>query len=107
MIDKEQFDMMKPGALLVNTSRTEIVDEVALRQALHKNNLGGYADDFSRDKDYLFIYPTAKVIQTPHIGGNCIEAREATDIYIATKIKDYVNIYQFKEDSNENRDSKL
>ena len=29
-------------------------------------------------------------IQTDHIGGNCIEAREATDIYIAKKFVEYI-----------------
>ena len=93
MIGKEQFDMMKPGALLVNTSRAEVVDEQALKDWIYKHK-GNYADDFSGTYDIPSYYEGnkgGKAIRTPHIGGNCLEAREATDIYIAEKIKEYIN----------------
>ena len=45
MIGEAQFDAMKPGALLVNTSRGAVVDHVALADALSRNSLGGYATD--------------------------------------------------------------
>lgn len=81
MIGKEQFDPMKDGVLLVNTSRADIVDKYSLCDNLHGGKLGGYADDF---KDHWAIHHD-NVIQTNHVGGNSIEAREATDIYIAKR----------------------
>ena len=45
MIGEAQFSAMKPGALLVNTSRGAVVDHVALADALARNSLGGYATD--------------------------------------------------------------
>jgi phosphoglycerate dehydrogenase-like enzyme len=81
MIGKEQFARMKPGALLINTSRPDIVELNALIENLNNGHLGGYADDFANDR----VIPCINIIQTPHIAGNCIEAREATDIYVATK----------------------
>ena len=45
MIGEAQFAAMKPGALLVNTSRGAVVDHVALADALARNSLGGYATD--------------------------------------------------------------
>lgn len=81
---KPCFDRMKDGALLINTSRAEIVNEYDLLQALESGKLGGYANDFD-------VLPNhTKVIATKHIGGNCIEAREATDLYIAEKIINYI-----------------
>lgn len=85
MINKREFDMMKHGTLLINTSRAEIVDKFSLIDNLYSGKLGGYADDFS---NYWHINHD-NVIQTPHIGGNCIEAREMTDIYIAKKAVEY------------------
>lgn len=87
MIGKKEFDMMKDGALLINTSRQEVVNINDLKSAILSKNIY-YADDFKDNVD-LFDYH-ANVMQTRHIGGNCLEAREATDIYIANKIKQYI-----------------
>jgi phosphoglycerate dehydrogenase-like enzyme len=98
MIGLKEFDMMKPGCLLVNTSRAEIVDKNSLIKALHKD-LGGYADDFLNERPVfasnIVLYPRPfpkrfNVIQTPSIGGDTLEAREATDIYIANKIVEMI-----------------
>jgi D-3-phosphoglycerate dehydrogenase len=86
MIGKEQLEMMKPGAMLINTSRPSIVDKNSLIEALYSGHLGGYADDFSNVRMIFH----ENVIQTPHIGGNCIEAREATEIYIHKKVNEYI-----------------
>ena len=93
MIGKEQFDLMKDGTLLINTSRAEIVDEDALIEALGDMKLGGYADDFYSQYDKLLYHCECydNVIQTGHIAGNCIEAREATDIYVAKRAIQWYN----------------
>lgn len=78
MIGRKEFQQMKAEAILVNTSRADIVDYDAL---MGYENKVYYADDFA-DKHIL---NRRKTIQTNHIGGNCIEAREMTDIYIANK----------------------
>jgi len=86
MIGEKEFDMMKPGALLVNTSRADVVDEKALINWLQATNEGNYyADDF---ESRTIFCPNA--IQTDHIAGNCLEVREMTDIYIAKQIVRYI-----------------
>jgi D-3-phosphoglycerate dehydrogenase len=82
MIGHKELEIMKYATLLVNTSRPEIINKDDLKKAIANKNIY-YADDF-KDDLYLFDYHS-NVIQTRHIGGNCIEAREATDIYIAKK----------------------
>ncbi len=86
MIGKKEIAMMKPGALLINTSRQEVVDIEAVKEALISKKIY-YADDFQNKVD-LTEYGA---IQTPHIGGNCKEAREMTDIYIAKQLVKYIN----------------
>lgn len=89
MIGEKEFNLMKDTALLINTSRAEIVNS----HALLNSNVAGYADDFLESHGEYFINKLKEkmsVIMTPHIGGNCLEAREATDIYIANKIKEYI-----------------
>jgi D-3-phosphoglycerate dehydrogenase len=99
MIGEKEIAMMKDGALLVNTSRPQIVDEEAVIEALKSGKLAGYAHDF---KPQVHIDTTErwnlwmnsgvndKVIATPHIGGKCREAREITDKYIAEKIIEFI-----------------
>lgn len=82
MIGKVEFDLMNNGTLLINTSRAQIVDEDALIEALNIGKLGGYADDFYMDH-IVDVTEHPNVILTNHIAGNCIEAREYTDTYIA------------------------
>jgi lactate dehydrogenase-like 2-hydroxyacid dehydrogenase len=45
MIGREQIQMMKKGAILVNTARRQIVDEDALIEALRDDHLAGAAMD--------------------------------------------------------------
>ena len=45
LIGPEQFARMKPGVLLVNTSRAQIIDHRALLAAMAAGVVGGYATD--------------------------------------------------------------
>jgi phosphoglycerate dehydrogenase-like enzyme len=84
-IGEKEFAMMKDGALLINTSRQCVVNISALIPRLESGRIF-YADDFKNEVD-LTEYGA---IQTDHIAGSCLESRELTDIYIAKKIKEYI-----------------
>jgi phosphoglycerate dehydrogenase-like enzyme len=76
LIGPAEFALMKPSAVLVNTSRGGIVDEVALYEALKANRLGGAAMDVfatepSIDSPLLGL---TNFFGTPHIGGSSQEA---------------------------------
>jgi D-3-phosphoglycerate dehydrogenase len=77
------FDAMKPGALFVNTSRGEVVDEAALAQAIEdkgvRAGLDVYADEPSGGSgDYTgTIGKSAGVYGTHHIGASTAQAQEA------------------------------
>ena len=61
---------MKPGALLVNTSRGPVVDEAALAEAIEKGIIGGAALDVMTDEPPQLSNPLFKldnVIITPHV----------------------------------------
>jgi D-3-phosphoglycerate dehydrogenase len=45
MIGVKEFSLMKPGSILINTSRGGIVDEVAMAQALQERRLGAVGLD--------------------------------------------------------------
>ncbi len=72
MIGKAQLDLMKPSALLINTSRGPVVDSAALADALNSGKIAGAGIDvFEGEPPIAKDHPllTAKnVIATPHIG---------------------------------------
>ncbi len=92
IIGKRELSMMKPTAVLINTSRGAIVDEGALVEALHEKKIGGacldvYTDEPLRESP-LFSLPN--VILTPHIGASTVEAQREASIIIARKIREII-----------------
>jgi len=95
MFGKPQFDMMKPSAVFINTARGELVDEVALVEALKTGMVFGAALDvfdgehFTSQTHHLlrqFAKSTNRLIITPHIGGNTAESLARTEIFLANKL---------------------
>jgi phosphoglycerate dehydrogenase-like enzyme len=78
LLGREEFALMKPNSLLINTSRGAIVDEEALVHALKSGRLKGAAlDAFDPEPlplghPLLSLGPEIKkrLIFTPHIGGS-------------------------------------
>jgi len=71
LIGRDELSMMKPSALLVNTSRAPIVDQAPLREALEQGRIAGAAIDvFDREPlpadDPMRRLPNT--VLTPHIG---------------------------------------
>lgn len=80
LIDAEALRAMRPGALLVNVSRGELLDEEAVAAALDDGHLGGLAMDVGRDRDQRPSPQLARrpgVIATPHLGGLTPENADA------------------------------
>ena len=70
LIDARRLALMKPNALLVNTSRGPVVDENALTEALKNGTIGGAALDVLCDEPPAKNHPLIgmdNVILTPHI----------------------------------------
>ena len=80
LIDGAALAGMRPGALLVNVSRGELLDEPAVAAALHSGHLGGLAMDVGQAPDQrpspsLAMRPG--VVSTPHLGGLTPENADA------------------------------
>jgi phosphoglycerate dehydrogenase-like enzyme len=71
LVGAAELSLMKPTALLVNTSRGPIVDEVALIDALEARSIGGAALDVFDIEPLPDGHPLRtldNVLSTPHIG---------------------------------------
>lgn len=80
MIDAEALRAMRPGTMLVNVSRGELLDEAAVAAALDSGHLGGLAMDVGRSSDQRPSPELARrpnVIATPHLGGLTPENADA------------------------------
>ncbi len=78
MIDKEQLEIMKPTAYLINVSRGPVVHEAALADALENKVIeGGALDVFEFEPEINDKLKTLdNVVITPHIGNATFEARD-------------------------------
>lgn len=89
LFNAERIALMKPGAVLINTSRGHIVDMDALVAALRSNHLGGAAVDVF-DAEPLPASPSLQncpnLLLTPHISGVSAESNERVSFLIAEKI---------------------
>jgi glyoxylate/hydroxypyruvate reductase A len=86
LINATRLAMMKPGSVLVNVARGEIVDEAAVADALERNHVRGvvldvYNGEFERPPmERLWRDP--RVLITPHISGNADHNRHgAIDLF--------------------------
>lgn len=96
----EQFKMMKPGSLLINTSRGELINEDALLGSLQSGKLAGAAldvlcaeDRINRGENPLISYAAEhnNLLITPHIGGCTTESMAKTEIFMAKKLSEKIN----------------
>ena len=72
LIGESELALMRPGALLVNTSRGQLVDEAALRRAIESGDLAGAAIDVLEDEmgEVNPFTDLPQVLVTPHIAGS-------------------------------------
>ena len=93
----DEFRSIKHGAVLVNTSRGAVLDEIALLEALQNGRLAGAALDVvtneiaARPKDSHALVEYARthgnLIITPHLSGATHESMARTEEFMAEKLK--------------------
>jgi phosphoglycerate dehydrogenase-like enzyme len=79
LIGRRELQMMKPGALLVNTARGAIIDTSALVEALNSGHLGGAGLDVFDTEPLPENYPLLnceRVVLTPHVADQTPEGME-------------------------------
>ncbi len=77
MFGEKQFDAMKKSAVLVNTSRGAVVDQVALAKALKQRKIFAAALDVYEDepRSPVELIPLQNVIVLPHIASASVDTR--------------------------------
>lgn len=93
MFDAAAFAAMQPGAVFINPSRGELVDDHALVAALTSGHVAAAALDVGRGVDQTPAAALARlpqVIATPHIGGLTPTAIAAQAVETAGQVADLI-----------------
>jgi D-3-phosphoglycerate dehydrogenase len=94
LIGSPQLALMKPTAILVNTSRGPIVDEEALYDALKSGRLWGAGLDVFKKEPPTAANPLVSLptfVSTPHAGGGTIENQERSSLAAAEQLVHVLN----------------
>jgi lactate dehydrogenase-like 2-hydroxyacid dehydrogenase len=85
LIGKRELDLMKPTAILINTSRGPVVDEKALVTALKKGRIAGTGLDVYEKEPKLTpgLLNLENVVLLPHIGSATQDTREQMAVVAA------------------------
>ena len=101
LINARIISHIKPGAILLNYARGEVVDLDALAVALKAGKLTGAGVDVyplepekNGDKFTTALQHLPNVLLTPHIGGSTEEAQENIGEDVSTKLYQYLEMGQ-------------
>jgi phosphoglycerate dehydrogenase-like enzyme len=83
LVGARELALMKPTALLINTSRGPIIDEAALIAALKEGRIGGFGGDTFNEEPLPNDHPLRaepRALLTPHLG--YVTAETYRDFYV-------------------------
>jgi len=91
-INKEAFDQMKDGVMIINCARGGIVNEADLYNAIKSGKVDGAALDVfeTEPPGQSPLFELDQVIGTPHLGASTREAQTNVAVAIAAQVIDYL-----------------
>lgn len=86
MVNADALAQMKPGGVLLNFAREEVVDTADVAAALDSGHLAQYISDFPNPA----LLGKPGVIATPHLGASTEEAEENCAMMVADQVIDFL-----------------
>lgn len=95
LLGPREFRVIKPGAILINTSRGGLIDEAALLSAMQSGRVaaagldvidGEWLEDKRRHPLIAYSRTNPRLLITPHVGGTCPEAIRASMAHTVAKL---------------------
>lgn len=94
-INAEMISYMKPTAYFINASRSAVLDEAALIQALREKRIAGAGlDVFEKEpiaRNHPYLAELDNVVVTPHIGGATMEAITNHTKMLVSDVRRFMN----------------
>ncbi|WP_313300462.1 hydroxyacid dehydrogenase [Pseudomonas sp.] len=91
VLGADQFARMRPGAIVINTARGELIDTAALVTALSERRIAGAGLDTFNPEPPPAVSPLwglPNLVATPHVGANTSEARDRVALVALQQIFD-------------------
>lgn len=85
MVNRELFNAMKDGTVLLNFSRDKLINEPDLAVALESGKVAKYVTDFPNDN----MVGRDKVILLPHLGASTAEAEDNCAIMAVNELRGF------------------
>lgn len=86
MVNKEAFDMMQDGTVIINCARDVLVDESAIGEAIAAGKVKKYVTDFPNATNAGM----EGTIVIPHLGASTEEAEDNCAVMAVKEIADYI-----------------
>ena len=88
LLGEREFKMMKEGAILINTSRGEVVDENAMLKALKSGKLFAAGLDVFHGEPHVNpeLFELTNVVLTPHIGSATERTRRKMAMMVCSDV---------------------
>lgn len=86
MINKEAFDMMQDGTIIINCARDVLVDEAAIGDAIKSGKVRKYVTDFPNTT----TAGMDGVIVLPHLGASTEEAEDNCAVMAVKELRNYI-----------------
>ena len=96
MINREAFEKMKDGVVLLNFARDLLVDEEALIDALESGKVKKYVTDFANP----LVAGREGILVTPHLGASTEESEENCAEMAVKEIRDFLENGNIKNSVN-------
>ena len=97
LVGAELISLMKPSAILINTSRGAVLDEAALEAALVEGRIRGAGLDVFEDESSgpnrgprKRLWELPNVVLTPHMGSTARETREEMALRVVQNIEQFL-----------------
>ncbi|MCD8205929.1 MAG: 3-phosphoglycerate dehydrogenase family protein [Clostridia bacterium] len=87
MFNDDTLAKMKSGAVLINNSRGDLVDDAAVIRALESGKLSRYITDFPTDS----LIGVKNAVCVPHLGASTPEAEDNCAVMAANELLAYIN----------------
>jgi len=93
LLDAARIAAMKPGAVMINSARGELIDQDAMIAALEEGRLGGAGLDVYPDEPHIDprLIALPNVITQPHLGSATVEGRAASGDRVIANIRSWAD----------------
>ncbi|MGP5257742.1 2-hydroxyacid dehydrogenase [Glutamicibacter ardleyensis] len=102
IITADMLDRLRPGAILLNTARAELIEDFALEDKLEKGHLSAGLDVFRQEppESNDRLLQLGNVVLTPHQGYNTPQAFSALATGVVENIENFLNGKDFHKASS-------